>query len=266
MEPKTNKALQLFLNAATGFLALVVVILALGVVSMYRSASSINNYTDTIEVSGVGKISVAPDVSRISFGHRAEDKDLKTAQANLEEVMAGAIASLKDFGIEEKDISQQGYNAYPRYEYKVNCTGIYCIDGNRELVAYEVSQTIEVTIRDIEKTGEVVGLLGGSGVTELSGPYFEIEDPSVFQQEARSLAIEDARAEAKILAKNLGVRLGKMVDFYENSYGYPMPYMRNASMGAEMDMAVEEAQIKTVSIPVGEDEIEVQVTLVFKIR
>lgn len=263
MDQKTNKALQLFLNAATGFLALVVVILALVVVSMYRSASSVSSYTDTIEVSGTGKIAAVPDVARITFGHREENKDLKTAQANLEEKIATALTALQNAGIEEKDIDQQNYNAYPRYEYNPNCSGITCFEGNRELVAYEVSQNIEVTIRDIEQAGEIVALLGQSGVTELSGPYFEIEDPSVYQQEARALAIEDARKEAKVLAKNLGVRLGRMVDFYENSYGYPMPYIRSSIGG---DMAMEEMAIEKISMPVGEDEIQVDVTLVFKVR
>lgn len=264
MEPKTNKALQIFLNAATGFLGLVVIILAIGTVSMYRSSSSVSSYTDTIEVQGVGSIQAVPDVARITFGHREENKDLKVAQANLEAKISQAISSLKNAGVEEKDIKQQNYNAFPRYEYNPNCKGMYCIEGNRELVAYEVSQSIQVTVRDIDKAGEILAILSQSGVTELSGPYFEIEDPSVYQQQARTLAIEDAREEAKVVAKSLGVRLGRMVDFYENSYGYPMPYARSSMAGA--DMAMEEATIKQVSVPVGEDEVEVQVTLVFKIK
>jgi len=264
MDQKTNKALHLFLNTATGFLGLVVILLAIGVSSAYKSASSINNPNDTIEVQGVGFINAVPDVARISFGHTTENKDLKIAQAELETITATALNSLKDYGIEEKDIEQQNYNAYPRYEYNANCKGIGCVEGNRELVSYEVSQTIQVTIRDIETAGEIVGLLGGSGVTQLSGPYFEIEDPSIYQQDARALAIEDAKKEAKILAKNLGVRLGRMVDFYENNSGYPMSYTRS-SMGAA-DMAKEGDSIKEVSIPIGEDKVQVQVTLVFKIR
>jgi len=264
MEPKTNKALQLFLNAATGFLGLVIIILAIGTVSMYRSSSSASSYTDTIEVQGIGSVQAVPDVARITFGHREENKDLKVAQANLEAKISQAISSLTSSGIEEKDIKQQNYNAYPRYEYNPNCKGIYCIEGNRELVAYEVSQSIQVTVRDIDKAGEILAILSQSGATELSGPYFEIEDPSVYQQDARTLAIEDAKEEAKVVAKSLGVRLGRMVDFYENSYGYPMPYARSSMAGA--DMVMEEAVIKEISVPVGEDEIEVQVTLVFKIR
>lgn len=265
MDTNTNKALQLFLNAATGFLGLLVIILAITAISVYRNSASMNNYTDTIEVQGIGTVKAIPDVAKITFGHREENRDLKTAQADLEKVMSQALSSLKEYGIEEKDIDQVSYNAYPQYDYKPNCTGMYCVEGNRELSGYEVSQSIEVTVRNIDQAGEVLGLLGQSGATELSGPYFEIDDPSVYQQEARNLAIEDARKEAEIIADNLGVRLGKMVDFYESAGGYPMPYM--SARNAGMDMSMEESvEMKAVSIPVGEDEFEIQVTLVFKIK
>lgn len=264
MDSNTNKALQLFLNSATGFLGLLIIILSITAVSMYRNSNSMNNYTDTIEVQGIGTVKAVPDVAKITFGHREENKDLKTAQANLEATISKALESLKQYGIEEKDIDQVAYNAYPRYDYKPNCTGIYCVDGNRELAAYEVSQSIEVTVRNIDQAGEILGVLAQSGATELSGPYFEIDDPSVYQQEARSLAIEDARKEAEIIADNLGVRLGKMVDFYESTGGYA-PYMSAREGGIDMAMA-ESVEMKAVSIPVGEDEFEMQVTLVFKIK
>lgn len=261
MNEKTNKALQIFLNMATGFLGIFVIISSIAVVSMYRSSNASQNYTDTIEVSGTGKISAVPDIAKISFGHREDAGELSVAQANLEKVISQTIKSLSDLGISEKDIKQQSYNAYPRYEYRTNCVGIKCIDGNRELVAYEVSQNIEVTVRDISKAGEVLAKLAEGGATEISGPYFEIEDRSEYLQEARTIAIQDAREEAKVLAKSLNVRLGRMVDFYENSGGFPTPDMR--AEGAGMDMAIE---TKAVSVPVGEDEIEVQVTLVFKVK
>lgn len=265
MDTNTNKALQSFLKVASAFLAIAIIVLIVGAVSIYKGVSSANNYTDTIEVSGVGTVKASPDVAKITFGHTVEREDLATAQSDLEDVMSEAIDSLDEFDIAKEDISQQSYNSYPRYEYRQNCTGINCVDGNRVLVGYEVQQTIQVTVREIDNAGEVLAALGSTGVTRLNGPAFEIDDPSIYQQEARSKAIEDARAEAKILANDLGVRLGKMIDFYENSYGGPMPYatMRNT---AAYDMVAEEAEFKEVTVPVGEDEIQVNVTLVFKIK
>lgn len=262
MDNSTQKTLQDFLKTATLFLMVVAVVLVVLAVSMYRRSVSMDAYNETIEVQGVGTVMATPDIARISFGHREEAGELALAQQNLESVISSALDELAKSGIEEKDISQQNYNSYPRYEYRNNCVGVRC-DGDRELVAYEVGQTIEVVVRDIEQAGEIVALLGNTGVTELSGPFFEIEDMSVYEQEARGLAIENARQEADVLAKDLGVRLGKMVDFYENIYGgFPEPYMMRSS-----DMAVAEmGELKEVSVPVGEDEIQIQVTLVFKIK
>lgn len=262
MDSSSNKTLQDFLKMATLFLMVLAVAVVVFAISMYRSSASMDTYNDTIEVAGTGKVMAVPDIARISFGHREEASELSDAQKNLEEVISKNLEALTNFGIEKKDISQQNYNSYPRYEYRSDCSGIRC-DGNRELVSYEVSQTIEVVVRDIDTAGDVVALLGQGGITEISGPTFEIEDISVYEQEARSLAIENARQEAKILAKDLGVRLGKMVDFYENFYGgYPETYTVRS-----YDMAVaEEGSLKSVSTPVGEDEVEIQVTLVFKIK
>lgn len=261
MDNTTQKTLQDFLKTATLFLMVLAVVLVVVAISMYRRSVSIDAYNDTIEVQGIGSVMATPDIARISFGHREEAADLATAQQNLESVISSALDALATAGVDAKDISQQNYNSYPRYEYRNNCVGMRC-DGDRELVAYEVSQSIGVIVRDIEQAGEIVALLGNTGVTELSGPFFEIEDMTVYEQEARSLAIENAREEAKVLAQDLGVRLGKMVDFYENMYGgFPEPYMRS------MDMAVMEMDtLKEVSVPVGQDEVEVQVTLVFKIK
>jgi len=265
MDSNTNKSLQSFLKVASAFLSIAIVVLVVAVISLSKNISNTNNYADTIEVSGTGIVKAVPDVARITFGHSVENVDLAEAQKDLEIVIAKSLSSLKDLGIEDGDISQQNYNSYPRYEYRANCTGVRCVDGNRELVAYEVQQTIQVTVRDIDNAGEALAVLGDAGVTQLNGPYFEIDDSSVYQQEARSKAIDDARKEAKILATDLGVRLGKMVDFYENSYGGPMPYATNRSLMAS-DMVMEESSFKEVTVPVGEDEIQVNVTLVFKVK
>jgi cytosine/adenosine deaminase-related metal-dependent hydrolase len=43
-------------------------------------------------------------------------------------------------------------------------------------------------------------------VTDLNGPNFAIEKEDTFKDSARKLAIEDAKAKAKVLAKDLGIR------------------------------------------------------------
>ena len=55
--------------------------------------------------------------------------------------------------------------------------------------------------------------LGTTGVSNLSGPDFSIDNPDALQVQARKLAIDDAKAKAQVLAKDLGVSLGKIERF-----------------------------------------------------
>ena len=61
-------------------------------------------------------------------------------------------------------------------------------------------------------------------------------DEDAVRAVARKEAIDEARAKAKILARDLGVRLVRVVNFSENSGGYPIPYYsRDAAMGGALE-------------------------------
>lgn len=268
MTKETQKTLRRFLRTSTillGVLSLAVIILAVGFVTNVIIRNHVQN--NTITVTGVGKAQAVPDEGTISFGVRAEDADQNKAQEEVEESVSKIIEDLEEKGISEGDVKLQNYNVYPRYDYIENvCVeGERCISGERVLSGYEVNQSIVITIKDIEISGEILALLGNDGATNINGPHFVVEDKTVYEQEARAEAISNARAEAKSLAKQLDVKLGKMVDFYEdNNYGGPMPYFaKTMSMDAGM---AEEMAFDEVSIPVGEEEVQVNVTMTFKIR
>ena len=56
-------------------------------------------------------------------------------------------------------------------------------------------------------------------------------------EEARRKAIEDARAKEKVLARDLGIRLGDVVSFNESGGGYPIYYAKTMGMGMGGDEA-----------------------------
>src|SRR5690606_31968226 len=121
-----------------------------------------------------------------------------------------ALAALDERAIDERDVKTLSYNVSPRYEYPQPCYGMICppTTSTPRIVGYDVSQTIEVRVRDTAKAGDVLEALGTIGVQHVSGPQFVVDDESEVKNEARAEAIEEARAKAKALAKNLGVRLG----------------------------------------------------------
>jgi len=262
MNTETNKKLQQFLSIASAFLALVAVIL---VVFAYISVRQNNRgvYENTIEARGTAFVYAVPDIGRITFGHTVESSDVADAQRELEGVVSGILSGLDDFSIDSKDVKQQSYNVYPRYEFRANCIGERCVDRNRELVGYEVSQFFEVVVREVSRSGEILAFIGSQGATMVQGPFFEIEDLSIFQREAREQAISNAKEDALQLAQNLGVRLGKMIHFYENQGGdFPMMYGARDSM----EIIPMKAELETVSVAEGQQKVEVSVSLIYTVR
>ncbi|MDZ4227187.1 MAG: SIMPL domain-containing protein [Patescibacteria group bacterium] len=190
----------------------------------------------------------------------ADAQDAATEKSNA------VIAYLKGEGIEEKDIKTTDYNVYPQYDYtRSACSEVgYCPPGRQELRGFEVSQTLSVKVRDTEKAGGLLSGVGSRGASQVSGLSFTIDDEDALKAEARGKAIDDAQAKAKELAGQLGVSLVRVVGFYENEGGYPVPYAYGT--GGDM-MAVRTESAKAApDIPVGENKIVSNVSVTYEIR
>lgn len=227
-----------------------------------------DNYA-TINVTGYAEVMAIPDVGSFSFTVETEAADVATAQTESTETMNAIMAYLKEeAGVEEKDISTTGYNAYPRYEYQTvgNCAFGDCT-RERELAAYVVTQNVQVKVRNTEDAGSLIGGVGQRGATNMSGLNFEVDDLEAKREEARLAAIADAKEKAKQRAAELEVRLGDVVSFYEdgNDGYYPMPYESRAMM----DMAEDSMMAMGGAAPeiaVGEDTITANVTITYRIK
>ncbi len=221
------------------------------------------NATNTIMVSGKGEVNKSPDTAKVSFSVRAEKKVLKEAQDEVSTKIGKIKADLIAKGLEEKYIKTDSYTSYPQYDYnQARCYSAYCPPSTPTLRGYEVSHAITINVKDLEKVESVLGILATNNVSDMSGPNFGFEDDKMVSLEARDLAIADAKGEAEKLAKSLGVRLVRIVSFSENGGGYPMPMYAKAELGGvAMDMAQ-----STPQIPVGEQKVTSNVTIVYEIR
>lgn len=254
-------------NPTVGKLAAVFLLVAT-VFMFAKAVNAIVNFdtiaqppSNVITVNGEGKVSSVPDIATVTFTV-SEDADTAThAQDGATKKVNVSLAVLKDLKIAEKDIKTSSYNVSPRYSYQSPCYNYPCpYNGEQKIIGFTASQTVEVKIRDIDVTGKVLTSLGDAGVTNLYGPNFTVENPDALKAEARKEAIVKARAQAEQLAKDLGVRLVRVVNFNEGGY-YPM--YAKADMGLGMGGAPEAAN---PSIPAGENEIVVNVSVTYEIR
>jgi uncharacterized protein len=233
----------------------------LGKLKEYRYIGSGLEAKNTITVSGQGKVERAPDTAKIIFTVRNESRDVKTAQNIVSKKIDELTSALKEAGIEEKYIKTNAYNSYPQYSYpQVACTALGCPrPGSPVIRGYEVSHTIELSIKDLEKIETVLGILGQNGVTEIQGPNLGFEDDAKVAREARAKAIADAKTEARTLARDLGVDLVRIVSFSEQGAGIPPMYAKDA-------LQAQSANTEGASLPIGVENIESTVTIVYEIR
>jgi len=216
---------------------------------------------NTITVSATGEISARPDLAIISFSVVTEAVTVSEAMEENSSKMNQIIAFAKEQGIEEKDLKTIGFNIYPRYEWRKQ--GVYWPypEGERALVGYEINQTLQVKIRDMEKIGVIIQGATNLGVNQLGNLSFSIDNEDGLKEQAREQAIDEAKAKAKELASQLGVRLIKITNFSESGYS-PVPrYDSYAKSAVGMGGGEAPPEIAT-----GENEISITVSITYEIR
>lgn len=267
-------------------LSVYVAMLALAKLREYPYIGSQYPSGNVITVTGEGEVFAVPDIAEISFSVTKEAATLPEAQEAAALTMNAAIDYLKSQGVDEKDIKTTNYSANPRYEYRdtpavapraimpmeIYGTGVVESSGTltypsvwdggdtRVLVGYDVYQTISVKVRDTDKAGELIAGVTATGITDIYGPNFTIDDEDDLRRDARQDAIKDARAKARELADDLDVRLVRVVSFSENGGGYYPMYAR-----AEMAMDSGVAPVAPNITP-GENRISASVTITYEIR
>ena len=244
-------------------LSLFLAILSVNALKKYGTIGRDIFPTKTISVTGTGEALATPDVAQFTFSVTEESDSVASAQEAVTGKIKTALDSLKELGVEDKDIKTAGYNAYPRYAYpEILCVSGNCPPRERILSGYEVSQTISVKVRDTAKAGEALSKVANAGVSNVSGLQFVIDDRDVFIAEARAEAILDAQDKINQLAANLGVRVKGVVGFSESPGGvgpqYDMALSSKSGIGGE--------GLALPDIPSGENKVQIQVFITYEIK
>ena len=208
----------------------------------------------TITVNGMGKVSGKNDIAMTTIGFSNIDKDVATAQANNDKVMSQVMKDLKGLGIAERDLTT-GYSISAQYDYPA--------EKSPQLRGYEVSQSVAVKIRDLNKISAVLALAGKYGANEVGGLSFTIDDAEKMRAEARGKALEDAKIKAYKLADNLGMRLVEIVAYNEYQGGGDDYYMFKNYPSAAGALMEKSAPISPVSS--GSTDVEMNVSITYAV-
>ncbi|MDD5590198.1 MAG: SIMPL domain-containing protein [Candidatus Portnoybacteria bacterium] len=207
---------------------------------------------NSITINGEGKIFAKPDIGQISLSVITEAKSVADAQKNNNEKMNKIIETIEATGVDEKDIKTANYNIYPKYQYTY---------GKSVLIGYEVSQTLEIKIRNLDKFGEIIAKATENGANQVGSLTFTFDDPEKLKTEARQKAIENAREKAEALADALKVDLVRIIDFSESSSEPPVPYSYSYKEAYGVGGGGDTASIQT-----GQNEIIANVSITYEIK
>ncbi|TGQ63551.1 MAG: SIMPL domain-containing protein [Mesorhizobium sp.] len=207
-----------------------------------------------IIVSGEGEATISPDLALLSLSVMREAKTARAALDANNDAMAAVIAAMKAAGIKDRDLQTAGIQINPRYNYTNKPDG----SQDAELVAYQVTNTLAVRVRDIDKTGEILDKAVSLGVNQGGGISFTNDNPAATIEEARKKAVANAVAKAKTLASAAGVTIGRVLEITDQNIA-PPPMAINAK-------AFDAAAGAAVPTQAGENAYNVQVTVTFELK
>lgn len=209
----------------------------------------------TITVSGTGETLATPDIATINIGVQTQNADVKTAQQENALVMEGVINAILRAGIPREDIQSVGYNIYPVYDNTPMPFG-------QKIQYYQVTNSVQVTVRNVSQTGEIIDAAVSSGANQVNSIAFSLSPSreAALRAEVLTMAVDNARADADTVAKATGVTITGVQTINVGSVYIPVNYDTSLSAAA--------GEAKAVPTPIqpGQVKVNAQVTVSYLIQ
>ncbi|MBU4216937.1 SIMPL domain-containing protein [Candidatus Parcubacteria bacterium] len=239
------------------FLATLVILVVGAIVIVSLITTNKINNQDRFSVVGSGTVYAKADIANINVGLKTGAK--KTAAEATKDSTAkmnSIIAELKKLKIDDKDIKTSDYNLNPIYNWTNN--------KGQELIGYEVTQTLTLKIRDLNIIGDVIAKTTEQGANQIGNINFTIDDEYALKNQARELAIQKAKEKAQMIADQAGMTLGAVKTVTENANPIVYPMYSNTKM--ELGMGGGGDALTSPTVQTGQNEIKVDVTLVYEVK
>lgn len=212
--------------------------------------SVVTQKTDTFNATGEGKVSIKPDIATVSVGISAKGNTVKSTQDEINTVINRVSKSIKELGVEEKDIQTTNYSINPNYDYR---------DSNTKITGYSANTNLLIKIRKLDTVNNVIDMATQNGANQVGGINFDIDDREKVEGEAREKAVEQAKKKAINAAKIAGFKLGRIINYHENSNDFPL--FRAGSFAT-----LEVKDSTPTQVEAGSTEIRINITLSYEIN
>ena len=183
----------------------------------------------TLSVTGNGTVLVESDLAIVTVGVQETSKDVLEAQSTVNEKIAAIKQALLDAGVEESSINTDSINIYANYDYS---------DNTEVIVGYTARNSLSVRTTDMDNVGSLIDAAFAAGANTLDNVQFTVQDDTQAREQALTMAVEDARRKADVLASAAGLQVASIERISEGGVSV-YDSMRNYA--ADTVMAAEES-------------------------
>lgn len=171
-----------------------------------------------VVVSGQGEVRAQPDRATVTVGVLARRPTVEAARQEANRVQAALLAVTRGLQIPDAQVRSTRINVSPEYTWNE-------ARQQREFAGYLVQRQIVVDLRDIEKLGPLMEKSLSAGANDVQEPLLDSTKRKELEREALVLAVEDARRNAEVLARAVGMAVGPARNVQGNGFspGPPMP-------------------------------------------
>ena len=182
-----------------------------------------------LSVTGSGTVLVESDLAIVTVGVQETSKDVLEAQSTVNEKIAAIKQALLDAGVEESSINTDSINIYANYDYS---------DNTEVIVGYTARNSLSVRTTDMDNVGSLIDASFAAGANTLDNVQFTVQDDTQAREQALTMAVEDARRKADVLASAAGLQVASIERISEGGVSVS-DSMRNYA--ADTVMAAEES-------------------------
>ncbi len=182
--------------------------------------------SDTISVSGDGKVTARPDMVELTVSISSLANTSQQSLDKTNQKVSQITQVLKDNNLPDTDYQTTGLNIYTEYDYS---------SEYRRIIGQRSTQSLDIKIKKIDnkatKAAKIIDELSAIDNIQINNITFNIDDKTELFTQARELAFNKAKQKASELAKLAGVKLGKPVSISDSTTeAYPIRYSNTAQL------------------------------------
>jgi uncharacterized protein YggE len=168
----------------------------------------------TIQVSGTGSVSSAPNEAIITLAVQTQDTSATNAVSENAALMNKVVQALLSIGVDQNEIQTSSYTLTIQTMTTTTTTvtpmqTVQPMLQSSNTIQYVARNTIQVTLTNVTLVGPALDAAVNAGVNEVDGVTFTFTPQltASLQKEAIQLATQDAANQANAIASALGLKL-----------------------------------------------------------